>query len=240
MFIEFCLPVHNEEKILEPNILRLYNFCINKNYKFDWRIIIINNGSSDNTKIIAEKVSQNYNNKIKIESILKPGKGRALKTYWKNSQADILVYMDIDLAVSLDNIDDLINPIINNEVDLVIGSRLLSNSKVKRSFFRELSSRIYNSLSRKILGHKFYDMQCGFKAIRIKELKEYSNYIIDNNFFFDTELVFCFYYYGARIKEIPVDWEEERYDQRQSKLNVFKSSFSFVKNLFNLRKRFRL
>ncbi len=240
MLIEFCLPVHNEETILKSSIARLFSYCKNKNYNFDWKIIIINNGSSDRTNEIAKKITKKYSNKIKLINIPKSGKGRALKSYWNKTSADVLVYMDIDLAVSLDNIDNLINPIIENKADLVIGSRLLPNSKVERSIARELSSKIYNLLSRFILGHHFSDMQCGFKAIKTKTLKKYSNYIRDNEWFFDTELVFYFYHFNARVKEIPVDWQEERYNLRKSKLNVFKHGINFIINLINLRRRVKI
>ena len=238
MLIEFCLPVHNEEKIIEPNILRLYNYCNNQNYNFDWQIIIINNGSSDETGNISRGIIQKYN-KIKLFNISQPGKGGALKAYWSATKADTIIYMDIDLAVSLENINLLIKPIQNNEADLVIGSRLLPNSKVKRSFLREWSSRTYNWLSRFILNHNFSDMQCGFKAIKTKPLKKYSNHILDDKWFFDTELIFYFHHFSARIKEIPVDWQEERYDMRKSKLNIFSNGIRFVFNLIRLRQRIK-
>ena len=237
MLIEFCLPVHNEEKILEFNILKLCRYLQNKYYYFDWRIIIINNGSSDKTKNISEEIVKNHGSIIKLINIPKSGKGRALKTYWNETGADILVYMDVDLAVSLDNIDDLIKPILHNKADLTIGSRLLHKSKVERSFVRELSSKMYNCLSRFILGHKFSDIQCGFKAINTKELQKHSKYILDNEWFFDTELVFYFNHFGAHVKEIPVDWQEERYDLRKSKLNIFKNGAKFIVNLVNLKRR---
>jgi len=238
MLIEFCLPVHNEEDILEPNILRLYNYCNNKNYKFNWNIIIINNGSTDKTSEIAKTIAKKYD-KIKAINILQPGKGGALKKYWNISRADILAYMDIDLAVSLDNVNDLINPILKNKADLVIGSRLLPESKIKRSLGRELSSRLYNFLSRLILNHNFSDMQCGFKAIKAVPLKEKNKYILDNEWFFDTELVYYFYHFNACVKEIPVDWQEERYDLRKSKLNIFKNGIKFIINLIKLKKRIK-
>lgn len=239
MLVEFCLPVYNEEKILRENALKLLNFCAGKNYNFQWRICLLNNGSRDKTDEIGKELEKESGGKIKLVNILNRGKGNALKTYCLQGAADILVYMDIDLAVSLDNLDDLLAPVIKNEADLVIGSRLLPDSKIKRSIFRELSSQGYNMLSRLILEHKFSDLQCGFKAVRGEVFKKYSNYILDTKWFFDTELVYTFYFFKKRIKEIPVDWEEERYDRRKSKVRLFQDSFVFVKNLINLRWRFK-
>jgi len=235
MFIDFCLPIYNEEKILKNNVLKLLNYCNSQNFSFDWQIAIINNGSTDNSEKICQELFNKYPQKIKIENIKQSGKGRALKLYWQKSKADIVVYMDIDLAVSLNNISDLINPIIKENYDLVIGSRLLPDSKIKRSLIRELSSQSYIFLSKIILKHNFFDLQCGFKAIKVGIFKKISPYVKDNKWFFDTELIFFTKYFGYKIKEIPVDWEEEKYDKRKTKVNIFKDSFDFLISLLRLK-----
>lgn len=236
MFIEFCLPVYNEKKILRKNVLRLLDYCNNQNFDFDWQIVIVNNGSQDNSEKICQELSNKYE-KIKIENIKQSGKGRAIKLCWQKSKANIVVFMDIDLAVSLKNIPDLINPIIKENYDLVIGSRLLPNSKIKRSFLRELSSQSYNFLSRIILNHKFSDLLCGFKAMKTDVFKKIAPYIKDNKWFFDTELIVFTNYFKYKIKEIPVDWHENRYDERKSKVNVLKDGLKFLVNLIVLKVR---
>lgn len=239
MKIEFCLPTHNEEKIIRENVVKLYNFCLNKNYNFLWRIIILDNGSKDKTEEYANELAKKYQDKILVKNIMETGRGRALKKYWLRSEADILAYMDVDLAASLDSLDDLLNPLIDNKADLVIGSRLLPGSKIKRNFLRELSSQSYNFLSRLILGHNFSDLQCGFKAVRTEVFKQYAGHILDNKWFFDTELFYILYFFKKRIIEIPVEWEEERYDQRKSKVKLLRDSFKFIVNLLKLRWRYR-
>ncbi|MEK9130358.1 MAG: glycosyltransferase [Patescibacteria group bacterium] len=237
MLIEFCLPVYNEEKILKSNILKLLDYCNKQNFNFDWQIVIINNGSKDNSKKIGQELFNEYFKKIKLENIKQSGRGRALKLYWQKSNADIIVYMDIDLAVSLNNISDLINPIIKENYDLVIGSRLLPDSKIKRSLLRELSSQTYNFLSKIILNHNFSDLQCGFKAIKTNVFKKIASYTKNNKWFFDTELIIFANHFGYKIKEIPVIWEENKYDQRKSKVNLIKDSIKFLINLIKLKIR---
>jgi glycosyltransferase involved in cell wall biosynthesis len=239
MLVELCFPVHNEGKILRENALILLNFLAGKNYNFQWAIYLLNNGSKDKTEEIGRKLEKENRGKIKLINIPGKGRGIALKTYWLQSSADILVYMDIDLAASLDNLGDLLAPLLENKADLVIGSRLLPDSKIKRSFFRELSSQGYNIFSRLILGHKFSDLQCGFKAVNARIFKKYAGYISDKKWFFDTELVYAFYFFKKRIKEIPVDWQEERYNQRKSKVRMFRDSIKFIINLIKLKRRYR-
>jgi len=235
MTIEFCLPVYNEEKILKDNILKLLNYCQKQNFNFHWRIVIINNGSTDHSLFIANDLAKKYPKNITVENIKQDGKGRAIKTYGLKSKADIMAYMDIDLAVSLNNIFDLVSPVILNKADLVIGSRLLPDSKTDRTFFRGLSSQIYILLAKIILSHNFSDLQCGFKAIKTNIFKKIIPYIENNKWFFDTELITYVNHFGYLIKEIPVDWSENRYQKRKSKLNLIKGGFKFIINLIKLK-----
>jgi len=239
MNIEFCLPVYNEEKILKNNVIKLLNYCLRQKFKFNWKIVLIVNGSDDNSAAIGKELSKDCPEKINLFIIKKVGKGNALKTYCASSQSDIILYMDIDLAVSLDNIYDLIGPIINGNYDLVIGSRMLPGSKIKRSFFRELSSQSYSFLARIILDNNFSDLQCGFKAIKTDIFRKIIPNIKNSKWFFDTELIAFTNFFNYKIKEAPVDWEENRYDERKSKINVFKNSFKFIFYLFKLKVRLR-
>jgi glycosyltransferase involved in cell wall biosynthesis len=232
MRIEFCLPAHNEEKIISESILSLLAYCNRQDYDFDWAIIIIDNGSRDNTLAISSKLA---GGKIKVYAIGDCGKGVAIKKYALTSSADIMLYMDVDLAVSLNNIEDVLNPILNDHYDLVFGSRLLPESKTSRSFTRELSSQIYNFLAKIILRQNFSDLQCGFKAIRLGVFKKLLPHIKDNKWFFDTELIVMANFFKYRIKEVPVEWEENRWDQRKSKIKVFRDSLTFFKNLILLK-----
>lgn len=239
MTIDFCLPVRNEEKILENNLLKLRDYLVLQNYSFNWQIVVILNNCDDNSENIIRNLVSKNSNQFKCLSISPEGKGGALKYYFRLSQADILVFMDIDLAVSLENLTALIHPLINGQSDLVCGSRLLKNSKVERSFFRSFSSLIYNFLSRQFLNHNFRDLQCGFKAFKKEVFSKIQFYLKDDQWFFDTELIILANFFQFRIKEIPVDWTENRYAQRVSKVSVYKNTWGFIKNLINLHLRIR-
>ena len=235
MTIDFCLPVRNEESILEPNLIKLRDFLISKKYSFGWQMVVILNNCDDDSESIIKRLISVYPDNLKYLNVDPPGKGGALKSYFMQSKADILVFMDIDLAVSLENLDELIDPILNGREDLVIGSRLLKSSQVERSFFRSYSSVVYNFLSRQFLNHKFYDLQCGFKAFKSDVFLKVKPYLNDNQWFLDTELVVLANFFKFNIKEIPVNWAENRYAQRVSKVSVYKHAWSFLKNLISLR-----
>ncbi len=237
MRIEFCLPIYNEEKILADSSRKLYDFLISQDFPFDWQIVIVINGSSDSSPAIAHSLSQEFPGKISFQNISQPGRGQALKRYWLSSQADIFVYMDIDLAVSLEAIPRLIQPILDGEYQLAVGSRLLPDSKIERSFIRELSSQTYNVLARLLLGHRLSDMQCGFKAITKPAFLSIAPYLEDPHWFFDTEMIAISKAAGYKIKEIPVNWQENRYDKRKSKVKLLHDSSKMFRNLLKLKQR---
>jgi glycosyltransferase involved in cell wall biosynthesis len=234
MTIEFSIPVLNEEKILKKNILELYNFCQKNLLYIDWQIVVAVNCSTDRSLAICQELAAEYD-KIKYMNYEEKGRGRSIKKTWLKSQADIVAYMDVDLAVSLDNIHDLVKPFLNSQADLVIGSRLMSASKIKRSFIREFVSQTHLYISKIILHHNFSDLQCGFKAIRQQAFSQIANYVNNTYWFFDTELIFFAKKAKLKIIEIPVDWSENRYDERKSKVNVLTDSLRALANLLKLR-----
>jgi len=237
MKIDFIIPIYNEEQLLEKNIIKLFNFLNSQNYNFYWEIKIIINGSSDSSADIAQKISEKEE-KIKTMIIKEKGKGRAIKEAIEKSFADYIIYMDIDLAVSLENINDLIDEIKNN-YDLIIGSRLLSSSQRERSWIKDLSSKAYIFLSKIILHHNFSDLQCGFKAIKRNSFNEINNLIEDKGWFFDTEILIFSQKNRFKTKEIAVNWSENRYEKRKSKIKLFQDSINFTINLIKLKKRLK-
>ena len=239
MMIEFCLPVKNEEKILAVNARRLYDFLLAAKPSYDWRIVIIVNGSSDSSWALASQLTAEDADHFQAEHLAIEGKGAALKKYFLLSRADILVFMDVDLAVSLKNLSGLLSPLLADQADLMIGSRLLFSSRTERSFWRSFTSRVYNLLSRFLLGHDLSDLQCGFKAMRRSLFEDLSAYLKDDAWFFDTELTAWSLERGWRVQEIAVDWQENRYDRRQSKIKVLRDAWPFVLNLLKLRRRLR-
>jgi glycosyltransferase involved in cell wall biosynthesis len=239
MLIDFCLPVKNEERILRDNALKLKDFLAGIKPDYGWRIVIIVNGSNDASFSIAQNLASDYPDLFLARVLPSGGKGLALKAYFQESPADILAFMDIDLAVSLENIPSLLEPILKDEADLAIGSRLLSGSRTDRSWWRGLSSQGYNYLARLFFNHGVHDLQCGFKAMKRDLFHRLYDYFLDDKWFFDTELIVFASRLGYRIVEVPVDWEESRYAVRKSKIKVLSDGCLFLRNLFGLRKRLR-
>ena len=149
---------------------------------------------------------------------------------WADSDADVLVYMDVDLSTDLNALLPLVAPLISGHSDLAIGSRLRHGSRVVRGPKREVISRGYNLLVKGALRTRFSDAQCGFKAIRRDVAREVLPLVEDDAWFFDTELLVLAERAGLRIHEVPVDWV----DDPDSRVDIARTAYDDVRGILRL------
>ena len=237
MKIDFCIPVYNEDEIFSASAEKVWAFLQSSFFDHDWRLVFAVNGSSQKFIDAVKKFTDNNRPGSACFIIEKSGKGGAIKACFDASTADILVYMDIDLAVDLDDIFSLLRPVLDGQADFCFGSRMLPSSVKLRSWRREISSKAYIRLSRFLLRHHFTDLQCGFKAIKRSAWLSLSPKIVDRAWFFDTELICLAERASFKIMEIPVNWSENRYSRRRSKVKVWREAFIFLKKTMALRRR---
>jgi len=203
--VEIVIPIYNEEEELKENIAKLHSFAKRKLNFCDWRITIADNASTDKSLSIAQKLAGDKD-RLGYMHLDQKGRGRAVKRAWRESKADILVYMDVDLSTDLNNLPPLIKAL-SGGYDIAIGSRLLAASQViGRPLKREVLSRIYNILIKVFFRVHFSDAQCGFKGVTRKVVKELIPMIKDNAWFFDSELLIVGEKLGFKIYEEPVRW----------------------------------
>ena len=204
--IDIVIPVLNEETALPSCIDALSNY-LSTSIDRPWTISIVDNGSLDETLMVARGLAKK-DKRIRVLSLPAKGRGRALRTAWIQSNSDIVCYMDVDLSTKLAALLPLLSAI-DEGYDIAIGSRLASNSVVKRSLKREIISRVYNLLLRLVFGLKITDAQCGFKALSKEAANRLVPLVENNNWFFDTELLIVGHANNHSITEIPVEWVED-------------------------------
>lgn len=229
LLVEIVIPVYNEEKELEEHTLKLYKFLKETLSDFNWQITIADNASVDKTAQIGQDLAYRYK-EINFIHLPQKGRGRAVKKAWRESKADILSYMDVDLSTDLKHFPPLIKSLISG-YDIAIGSRLLPNSIVfHRTLKREIISRLYNLLIKLLFGTCFSDAQCGFKAVTKKVVKELLPYIENNGWFMDSELLILGEKAGYIIYEEPVAWQ----DNPGSTVRVLKTAWEDLQGLWRL------
>jgi putative flippase GtrA len=205
--VEIVVPVFNEEAGLERSIRRLHR-SLGASFPFTWRIVIADNASTDATPAIARALGRELPG-VSLLRLERKGRGRALRTAWSASRAEVVAYMDVDLSTDLRALLPLVAPLLSGHSDLAIGSRLARGARVVRGPKREGISRAYNVLLRTALRARFTDAQCGFKAVRADALPGLLADVRDDGWFFDTELLVLAQRRGLRIHEVPVDWVDD-------------------------------
>jgi putative flippase GtrA len=205
--VDVVVPVYNEERAL-PGCLQVLRAFLADQFPFAWTITVVDNASTDRVLQIATELAES-DDRVRVLHLDRRGRGHALRTAWSRSDADVVVYLDVDLSTSLDALLPLVVPLVNGHSDIAIGSRLAPGSRTIRSPHRELISRCYNTMIRITHGARFSDAQCGFKAARTDVVRPLLEHVHDDGWFFDTELLLLAEHNGLRVHEVPVDWVED-------------------------------
>lgn len=173
------IPAYNEEKNILKTVRNVEKY--NKENKTNYDLIVINDGSTDNTQKILEE-----NNIPHINLIHNLGIGGAVQTGYKYAfinNYDIAIQFDGDGQHDVKYVEKLIKPIIENNVDLVIGSRFLEkdSSKFKSTFIRRIGIRFISLLTNICAGKRITDTTSGFRAANKNVIKEFAiDYPIDS------------------------------------------------------------
>jgi glycosyltransferase involved in cell wall biosynthesis len=221
--LDIVIPVYNEEHDLPGSIRRLHRYLATE-VPYRSRITVADNASTDNTLAVARQLANELSD-VDVIHLDAKGRGGALYAAWMGSDADVVAYMDVDLSTDLSALMPLVAPLISGHSDIAIGSRLAATSRVVRGPKREFVSRSYNLILRAVLGARFSDAQCGFKAVRADVARQLLPLVADTGWFFDTELLVIAERADLRIHEVPVDWVDDpdsRVDILQTAINDLK------------------
>lgn len=99
--VEIVVPVYNEERALTGCVEVLHDY-LKRHFPFEWTITVADNASTDRTLAIAAELAERYPSDVRVLRLDRKGRGRALRTAWTRSEADVVVYMDVDLFTGLD------------------------------------------------------------------------------------------------------------------------------------------
>lgn len=227
MKISIIIPCYNESRNIKTNVEnKVIPFM--EELKIDYEIIVVNDGSKDNTGDIIKDIKN-----IKAISYLpNRGKGGAVKEGILNAEGDYILFMDADLSTDLSAINNVISNM--GKYDLIIGSRHMKDSVLVQK--QPLIRQFIGYMCRKLVNMKFHmhykDTQCGFKAIRTDYAKEFAKRQIINNFAFDVEYLYIARLNNLSAVEIPVIWENDL----SSTVKITSSSLKFLKDMKLIKK----
>ncbi|MEK9152042.1 MAG: glycosyltransferase [Patescibacteria group bacterium] len=231
--IVIALPALNEAAVLGDAVVKVRR-AASALAGYATTVVIADNGSDDGTERIGRELAA-ANSDVRYLRLNRRGKGRAIRASWEKYPADIAVFMDADLSTDLAALPSLIAAI-DDGADVAVGSRRHPDSRVLRTPMRRLTSWGYLAALRLFIGTKVADMPCGFKAVTARVVREVLPAVRDQGWFFDSELVLRAERRGFTIREVPVDWRDDRDRPRKSKVAVFRLGREYLRKVFELRR----
>lgn len=221
---EICLsviiPVYNEEKVIKNTLFEVNCFFANKNYGSE--IIIVDDGSNDNTAVIAKKLKSIIKNLTVLENKKNYGKGYSVKRGILAAKGKYRLFMDADNSTRIEQVGDFIS-FLENEYDVVIGNRDMKESKIKKHqpFYKEILGNTGNILIRILAVPGIKDTQCGFKCFSDKFVKDVFPKLTIDRWGFDIEILALAKKFGYKIKSAPVIWKNKNSSKVYLKDYVF-------------------
>ncbi|HRO41202.1 MAG TPA: glycosyltransferase family 2 protein [Flavipsychrobacter sp.] len=171
MDLSIVIPLYNEDESLPELVEWIERVCNDHGYAHE--IIMIDDGSTDNSWFVIENLSTQYNTVKGIKFQRNYGKSAALNEGFKAAKGNVVITMDADLQDSPDEIPELYRMIAVDGFDLVSGWKKVRHDN---ALTKNLPSKLYNAVNRSISGIKLHDMNCGLKAYRKKVVKSIEVY----------------------------------------------------------------
>jgi glycosyltransferase involved in cell wall biosynthesis len=226
-FLSIIIPAHNEESRLPSTLEKVYSFLQEQSYSSE--VLIVENGSSDNTLKVAQSFQQHFPNLIVIKE-LGTGKGMAVRKGMLTASGDYRFMCDADLSMPIKEVKRFIPPKLEN-IDIAIASREAPGAiRYNEPGYRHWGGRGVNIMIRLLAVPGLHDTQCGFKMFRGAIATDLFRDQTLNNWSFDIELLFIARKRGYRIQELPIPW----YFNPDTKLNPIKDAFQMAVDIISI------
>jgi dolichyl-phosphate beta-glucosyltransferase len=232
--ISIVIPAYEEQTRLGDSVRKILAYI--EREKLSAELIVVDDGSKDNTAAIAESAASDYSD-VSTEVIryeTNRGKGYAVKIGLLAARAPLAVFSDADLSTPIEELPKLVEPIKRGEYDVTFGSRALDRSLIEthQPWRREQGGKVMNLIIKTMSGLPFADTQCGFKAFDMKKFHPLLEKMTVDRFGFDVEFLFVAAYHKLRLKEIPVRWN----NVEGSKVSVVRDTRRMFAELSQIRR----
>lgn len=234
MNLSIIIPAFNEELLIESTVESISEF-LEKNFDVS-EIIIVNDGSTDNTKSIIENLIAKNNGKINLKLVNSKrnrGKGYSIKQGMIQSTGEVRIFMDADLPFSLVVIKKIFKRIMNGS-DIVIGDRNNPKSELVNVHpVRKLAGYVYSVFVRLVVSGGITDTQCGLKGFSDEAARFIFSRTTIDGFGFDVEVLRIGQKKPFSISKLPVRMVNNRLDSR---VHLIKDSLLMLWNLVVIKK----
>ncbi len=226
--VSLIIPVYNEEAIIESSLDTIFTYLDTQNI-FKWEVIIINDGSWDNTGELAEKYIDKRSNLTVIHHKHNKNLGAALRTGFEKAHGEYIVNYDLDLSYSPDHIGLLLDKILETDAEMIIASPYMKGGKVtgvpaRRLMYSKVVNWIMSITAQKKLS-TYTGMVRAFKTDFLRSLN-----LKAMDYEINPEMIYKAFILRARIVEIPahLDWsfQNKAGTSRMSGIRILRGIFS--------------
>ncbi len=205
IYLSIIIPAYNEGERIVRTLLDIDQYLSKKPLSYE--ILVVNDGSKDNTGEIVQNHERVIKNLRLITQKENQGKGAAVRRGMLDAVGEFRLFMDADNSTTIDHIDRLL-PLLKEKNDVVIGSRAIrgANIPVPQPFVRRLLGRIGNLIIQLLVLPGIHDTQCGFKIFSAKAAEEVFKRLTIYRWGFDVEALAIARHKGFSIKEVGITW----------------------------------
>lgn len=230
--VSYCIAVYNEEKIIQSSLKHLKksltNILGNKNFE----IIVVDNGSTDNTIFFLERIKEK---EIRVYFESQKAHGLALREAIKRARFNHVVLTAIDLPFGFNDLKTALP--LWKKYDIIFGSKAHSDSKINTSFKRKFASKVFRSILKLMFDVSIKDPQ-GSIFLKKNEILKILSYCDSNNAFFTSQLAIYGKENDLKMIEIPVVIKRSKRNSRYSILgDGVKMLSSVVREYLILKRR---
>lgn len=206
--LSIVIPAYNEGDRIRMALGPTIDYLKAQDYSSE--ILVVSDGSRDDTRAVAESYQPEFPNLRVIEYFPNRGKGHAVKTGMLAAQGERVLFMDADYAVPIRYVEAGIR-LLETGCDVAIGSRGTSGAHMvqRQTPLREFASRVYTAVQNRWIKVDFVDTQCGFKMYTREAAQLLFNQQKLDSVIFDGELLFLAQRAGLKIGEFGVEWEHQ-------------------------------
>jgi dolichyl-phosphate beta-glucosyltransferase len=199
------IPAYNESARLGATLERVLAYVHAQ--RWDAEVIVVNDGSRDNTADIVRSYSATDPTLRLVENPGNRGKGYSVRNGMLTARGRIVLFSDADLSSPIEEASKLFHAL-DGGVDIAIGSRWLraETQTQRQPLHRQLFGRIFNLILRLTLGLRFKDTQCGFKAFKQPAVQAIFPLQKIERWGFDPEILFLAQKLKFKVQEVPVAW----------------------------------
>jgi glycosyltransferase involved in cell wall biosynthesis len=237
-FVSIVVPAYNESVILEQNLGILCGYMTSLEHRYRWELIIVNDGSKDNTGAVAESFRETQTNVRVIHHRLNAGMGQALRTGFAAANGEYIVTLDIDLSYTPEHIEPLLTRIINSDADIVVTSPYMKGGKVSNVPWLRLLLSVWANRFLSAAAKRNVSTLTGMvRAYRTSFVQSLNLKTVGMDI--NPEVLHKAIVLGAKIEEIPahLNWRTQKDGRRASsehpKRNRRKSSMKILRHTWD-------